>query len=76
MLELLQEGDFTNCSSRDSLVFMIKPNTFQGNNLICQFVSSFVDNSIGSFTYFVDFAVLLEVEFSLHLTDSLLSNLI
>lgn len=57
MLEYLEKGNFPNGSGWYAFVLMIEPDLFHGYNLVGLFIASFVDDSVGSLTDFIDLLV-------------------
>lgn len=48
VLQLLEQADFTNGSTRNSFIFGLEPDLLQGNDLICIGVASLVDHAVGT----------------------------
>ena len=60
VLEIFQERDFTDRGRRDAVIFAFEADSFNGDNLICECVYGFINDTIRAFTETLTLLIFLQ----------------
>ena len=57
VLEIFQKRDLTDGGRRDTVIFALEADSFNGDNLICECVYGFINDTICAFTETLTFLI-------------------